>query len=140
MEIKAKLLKPYKKAQKLDFIVEQNHNKGYEIRETKTELEAWGYTETEKQEMQRTRLDNLSLTKREIFLAIYKDKGISPDDIKSEITDTESVIEFDYSNSYYRGNPLVNMIGEKLGYTQRELDYLFEHKDFPSRETEAADV
>jgi hypothetical protein len=48
MEIKAELNKPYTETQRMDFIVEQNHNNGYEIRETETALEAWGYTEEEK--------------------------------------------------------------------------------------------
>ena len=47
MEIKAELKKPYIEQQRLDFIVEQNHQNGYEIRETETALEAWGYTEEE---------------------------------------------------------------------------------------------
>ena len=45
MEIKATLQKPYTEKERIDFIVEQNHQKGYEIRETETALEAWGYTE-----------------------------------------------------------------------------------------------
>ena len=49
MEIKATLNKPYTKSQRLDFIVTQNHNKGYVIKETKTSLEAWGLTEEEQQ-------------------------------------------------------------------------------------------
>lgn len=47
MEIKATLNKPYTDKQRIDFIVEQNHQKGYEIKETETALEAWGYTEEE---------------------------------------------------------------------------------------------
>ena len=53
MEIKSELLKPYTDKQRMDFIVEQNHKLGYEIRETETALEAWGYTEQEKQEQER---------------------------------------------------------------------------------------
>lgn len=45
MEIKAKLIKPYTEKQKMDFIVEQNHKNGYEIKETETTLEAWGKTD-----------------------------------------------------------------------------------------------
>lgn len=48
MEIKATLSKPYTDEQRADFIVEQNYNSGYEIRETELALEAWGYTEEEK--------------------------------------------------------------------------------------------
>lgn len=47
MEIKVKLDKPYTEQQRLNFIVEQNHQNGYEIRETEEELQAWGYTAEE---------------------------------------------------------------------------------------------
>ena len=47
MEIKATLNKPYNEDEKIDFIIKQNHNNGYEIRETETALEAWGKTEDE---------------------------------------------------------------------------------------------
>jgi DNA-binding transcriptional MerR regulator len=52
MEIKDTLNKPYTDKARADFIVENNHNKGYEIRETDTALQAWGYTEEEQQEQQ----------------------------------------------------------------------------------------
>lgn len=55
MEIKAKLNKPYTEKQRMDFIVQQNHKNNYEIKETETTLEAWGYTEEEKQEQERER-------------------------------------------------------------------------------------
>lgn len=48
MEIKAKLNKPYSDFERMDFIVEQNHINGYEIRETEEALEAWGYTDADK--------------------------------------------------------------------------------------------
>lgn len=38
MEIKATLNKPYTDKQRADFIVEYNHNKGYEIQETEEAL------------------------------------------------------------------------------------------------------
>lgn len=44
MEIKAKLLKPYKINERVSFIMEANEKK-YEIKETEEALEAWGYTE-----------------------------------------------------------------------------------------------
>lgn len=47
MEIKAKLNKPYTEEERLNFIVENNHKLGYEIRETQTELQAWGYADEE---------------------------------------------------------------------------------------------
>lgn len=42
MELKEILKKPYTDKQCADFIVENNHQKGYEIKETETELQAWG--------------------------------------------------------------------------------------------------
>ena len=47
MEIKATLDKPYTEEQRTNFIVQYNHNLGYEIRETNLALEAWGYTTEE---------------------------------------------------------------------------------------------
>ena len=47
MEIKEQLNKPYSDKQRADFIVENNHNKGYDIKETETALEAWGLTAEE---------------------------------------------------------------------------------------------
>lgn len=47
MEIKATLNKPYTDSQRLDFIVTNNHQQGYQIKETDSTLEAWGYTQEE---------------------------------------------------------------------------------------------
>lgn len=80
------------------------------------------------------KLAMLSLTKREVFLALYRDKGVTPEQIKAQITDPEALIEFEYATEYYRGNPLINQIGAMLGYTVDELDYLFIHKELPSSE------
>lgn len=55
MEIKSTLNKPYTEEQKIDFIVTNNHNLGYEIRETETELQAWGYTQDEITEQEKQR-------------------------------------------------------------------------------------
>ena len=76
-------------------------------------------------------LSQMSLTKREVFLALYKDKGITPEQLKAQITEPEALIEFEYANDYFRGNPLIDLIGQSLGYTSEALDYLFEHKELP---------
>lgn len=83
-----------------------------------------------KQEQERQELNLLSLTKREVFLAIYRDKGITPEQIKAMITNPEALIEFDYSEKFYRGNPLIDSIGSALGYTTEQLDYLFKNAQF----------
>ena len=48
MEIKATLNKPFDQFQKNDFIITNNRQLGYEIRETIEALEAWGLTDEEK--------------------------------------------------------------------------------------------
>lgn len=88
--------------------------------------------EEELAQRERERLDKLSLTKREVFLALYKDKGITPEQLKAQITSPEALIEFEYATDYFRGNPLINQIGLMLGYTSEQLDYLFEHKELPN--------
>ena len=47
MEIKAQLNKPYTKQERIDFIIENNYVKGYEIRETEEAIEAWGFSDNE---------------------------------------------------------------------------------------------
>lgn len=51
MEIKARLNKPYTDKKRADFIVENNHNKGYEIQETEDALLAV-YNEPTVEELQ----------------------------------------------------------------------------------------
>lgn len=130
MEIKAQLLQPFNEEEKINFIVEQNHNNGYEIRETETALEAWGYTEEEIQAQERERIAKLSMTKREMFLGLYQAKGITPDMLKAQITEPQALIEFEYANDYYRGNPLIDVIGGQLGFTSEQLDKFFETKEY----------
>ena len=66
-----------------------------------------------------------------MFLALYKAKGLTPEMIRSQITDTEALIEFDYATEYFRFNPLIDKIGLMLGYSSEDIDYLFEHKQLP---------
>lgn len=56
MEIKATLNKPYSDKQRMDFIVEYNHNLGYKIEEIETELQAWDFDDEEKQEQRKQQM------------------------------------------------------------------------------------
>ena len=98
--------------------------------------EAW---DAEQAQKEKERIAQLKLTKREIFLAIYKDLKLTPEDIKSFISEPEALIEFGYANDYYRGNPLINQIGQKLGYSEEDLDYLFENICLPESIKEVED-
>ena len=95
--------------------------------------EEWEERQAQKE---KERIAKLSLTKREVFLALYKAKGLTPEMIRSQITDTEALIEFDYATEYFRFNPLIDKIGLMLGYSSDDIDYLFEHKQLPESEVE----
>lgn len=96
-------------------------------------------TAQEAEAKERERINMLSLTKREVFLALYKDKGITPEQIRAQIKDPAALIEFDYANDYFRGNPLIDSIGEALGYSSEDLDYLFENGELPEKEDTPAE-
>lgn len=79
---------------------------------------------------EKERIAHLSLTKREVFLGLYQAKGVTPDMIKAQITDPAALIEFEYANDYYRGNPLIDVVGLTLGITSEQLDKFFEFNDY----------
>ena len=54
MIVVAELKKPCTDKARADFIVENNHNKGYQIKETKTKIQALDYDDTEKFENAKT--------------------------------------------------------------------------------------
>ena len=125
MEIKAKLNKPYTEAQKLDFIVEQNHKQGFEIKETKTALEAWGYTEEEIQEKEKEKISMLKLTKRVFALALQK-FGITYIQLKELIaTNEQAQLEWDLCVELERSNPLLDELAGRVGITAEQLDTIF---------------
>ena len=86
--------------------------------------------EAEQAQKERERLNMLSMTKREMFLGLYQAKGITPDMLKAQITNPQALIEFEYANDYYRGNPLIDVIGTQLGFTSEQLNKFFETKDY----------
>ena len=138
MEIKAELLKPYTDKERIDFIVEQNHNNGYEIKETETAIEAWGYTEEEKQEQEKQRIKLLSMTRGDVFEALILAKGLGKAQIRSMIEQAELdtvtkalyLNRFDEALEFYRGYPIFDMLGQALGVTGEMLDKFFETRDY----------
>lgn len=137
MEIKATLNKPFTVNQKMDFIVKQNHQNGYEIKETKTALEAWGYTEEEKQQQERERINALNLTKADFWIALL-DRNITKAMVKAKIElipdetlKAKTLIRLDEADHFWRGDPSMDVIGAMFGITSADLDYLFENKALP---------
>lgn len=140
-----KIEKPLSIQERADFIVEYSHNKGLLIKETDLALyalEAWELLEgdevinnreaweAEQELKEKERIAKLSLTKREVFLGLYQAKQVTPDMIKAQITDPQALIEFEYANDYFRGNPLIDSVGAVLGITPEQLDCFFETKDY----------
>lgn len=131
MEIKAELKKPYTEEQRIKFIVEQNHKLGYSIEEQSTKLVALSFTQEELKQEERNRKDMLALTRCDVLKALYQAKGITPDNIKALLKDNvEALIELEYAQNFYRGHPIIKSLGEQLGFTSDDLDYLFENKKF----------
>ena len=144
MEIKATLNKPYTEKQRADFIVENNHQYGYEIKETETALEAWGLTEEEEAEKEAEeeakRIANLNLTKADFWIALL-DGGITKDMVKEKINlipdetlKAKTLIRLDEADHFWRGDAAMDIIGAMFGLSPDDLTYLFEHKELPKEE------
>ena len=143
MEIKAELKKPYTEEEKLNFIVDYNHNQGFEIKETTEALEAWGYTEEELEQQEKERIAKLYLTGADVERGIYQAKGMDFEDIVEmvetlQFAEAPQVQGLDIkalkielkANNFYRGNPYVSAIGALLGFTSEQLDKFFETGDY----------
>ena len=125
MEIKAILNKPYTETEKLNFIVKYNHQLGYTIEETSTELQALGYTEEEIALQEKERIAKLTCTKR-VFALMLQELGITYTMLKQLIaTNEQAQLEWDLSVQLERGNPLIDIFGEQLGVTREQIDILF---------------
>ena len=126
MEIKATLNKPYSEEERAEFIVEENHNLGYEIIETEEALQAWGYTEEEKEEQERERIGNLRCTKR-VFVLMLERLGFDYfEQIEPAInSDRQAKLEWELCIELQRKNPLLDKLASEFGVTSEQLDNLF---------------
>lgn len=137
MEIKAILNKPYTEKERMNFIVKYNHNQGYVIEETETELQALGYTEEEITSQEKERVAKLFLTGADVERGIYQAIGKDFEDIVEMVTQLQpkgldiKALKIELkANNFYRGNPYVNAVGALLGFTSEQLDKFFETNDY----------
>jgi hypothetical protein len=127
MEIKAILQKPYTEEEKIEFIVEYNHNQGLITEETETELQALGYTEEELQQQEKERVARLSCTKRD-FALMLQELGITYSQLKELIaTNEQAQLEWELCERLYRFNPMLDVMAGQLGITPEQLDGLFKY-------------
>lgn len=128
MEIKAILNSPYSEEQRLEFIIENNHNLGYEIRgEEPEDLIAWGLTEEEKKEQEQERISHLCMTKR-VCALMLQELGVPYSQLKEAIATSEQAqLEWDLCVELERCNPLIDVIGKKFGLSPEQIDQMFKY-------------
>lgn len=106
---------------------------------------AWYLTEKcpmksdeEKAKEERERLDNLSMTRGDVFEAMILAKGLGKVQIRAMIEQAELdtvtkalyLNRFDEALEFYRGYPIFDMLGQALGITGEMLDKFFDTKDY----------
>lgn len=127
MEIKAELIKPYTQEQKIKFIVENNHKKGYVIEETETSLQALGKTEAEKQLDENNRISQLTITKRIFAIALRDNFNIPYNELKRVIAQSDDAqLEWDLCVELHRNNSLLDIMAGQMGITPKQLDFIFQ--------------
>ena len=95
-------------------------------------------SDEEKAKEERKRLDNLSMTRGDVFEALILAKGLGKAQIRAMIEQAELdtvtkalyLNRFDEALEFYRGYPIFDMLGQALGITGEMLDKFFETKDY----------
>jgi hypothetical protein len=106
--------------------------------------------EEKQAQKERQRLDQLTLTPADVERALYRAKGMDFEDLKALIAQQIPTIDIKAlaiefrAKDFYRGAVaggmrLFDVVGQLLGYTPADMDYLFEHKELPSEEVENVD-
>lgn len=102
-------------------------------------------TPEEVAERERQRLDALTLTPADVERALYKAKGMDFEDLKALIADQIPTVDIKglsiefrakdfYRGAVANGMRLFDVVGQLLGYSSDDMDYLFVHKELPTKE------
>ena len=94
--------------------------------------------EAKEAQKERKRLDNLSMTRGDVFEALILAKGLGKAQIRAMIEQAELdtvtkalyLNRFDEALEFYRGYPIFDMLGQALGVTSEMLDKFFETRDY----------
>lgn len=99
-------------------------------------------TPEEVAERERQRLDALTLTPADVERALYKAKGMDFEDLKALIAEQIPTVDLKglsiefrakdfYRGAVANGMRLFDVVGQLLGYTSDDMDYLFVYKELP---------
>lgn len=154
-----KLEYPYTDEERMNFIVEYNHNRDLRIETvdnyfgdtnfaTYYALEANellvngeviidpGY-EAKQEQARKERIAKLYLTAADVERGIYQAKGMDFEDILSMVKTLEpqgldiKALKIELkANHFYRGNPYVSAIGTLLGFSEEQLNLFFKDGDY----------
>ena len=94
--------------------------------------------EAKETQKERERLNNLSMTRGDVFEALILAKGLGKAQIRAMIEQAELdtvtkalyLNRFDEALEFYRGYPIFDMLGEALDITPSMLDRFFDEKDY----------
>lgn len=131
MEIKAQLFKPYTEDERCNFIITQNAQNGYEIKETETSIEAWGYTEAEKEQQEIDRVNNLSMTALD-FIGVLQSFGLTLEQINTYLESNLPVkMQLTFCQNVYCGvaKTLMPITYEGITITAQMIEQAFKAKE-----------
>ena len=95
-----------------------------------------------KRQKHRQELDRLTLTPADVERALYRAKGMDFEDLKALIAEKIPSIDLKglsiefRAKDFFRGAEsngirLFDVVGQLLGYTSDDMDYLFQNKELP---------
>ena len=99
-------------------------------------------TEEEIRTKERERIGNLHLTRGDVFRGLLMARQVTraqiralieqmPDDTPEQAIAKEGyLIDFDEALNFYRGVPLINILGDSLGITEEQMTKFFEYNDY----------
>lgn len=96
-------------------------------------------SDEQKAQEEKERIAMLSLTRGDVFRGLLQAKQITRTQIRAMIENNETLsilekemalIDFDEALNFYRGNALINVVGQALGITSEQLDKFFETNDY----------
>ncbi len=136
------LIKPYTEEQRIDFIVQYNHNMGLLIEETETALYALEANEimqdgipivdpeydNKLEQQERERIGKLKCTKR-IFALMLQEVGIDYLTMLKPLIESNSQaqLEWELCVELERSNPLLDTMAIQMGITSEHLDLIFRY-------------